>query len=104
MLILGGLGACPPLKISYQEGEFGDILATNIMRACMNFFTKAKLAVLSVNAYCWETVAISEYMVGNESYRYRYSVWIEALVLLSYARPIVRNILCGLMSVYKHKQ
>ena len=28
-------------------------------------------------AYCRETVAISKRKFGNESYQYRYSVWIE---------------------------
>ena len=58
----------------------------------MNSLMKAKVEVLSVSTYCWETVAISKCMVGNESYRYRYTAWIEALALLAYAKPLVCNI------------
>ena len=47
------------------------------MRAWMN----SELAVSVVSAYCWVTVAISERMFGNESYQYRYSVWIEAWLM-----------------------
>ena len=41
----------------------------------------SELAVSIVSAYCWVTVAISERMFGNESYRYRYNVWIEAWLM-----------------------
>ena len=41
----------------------------------------AELAVSSVSTDSWETEAINEGVVGKESYRYRYSVWIEALGL-----------------------
>ena len=47
----------------------------------MNPSMDAELAVSSVTTDSWETEAINEGMVGKESYRYRYSVWIEALAL-----------------------
>ena len=47
------------------------------MRACMIF----KLAVSIVSAYCGQTMAISERMFGKESYRYKYSVWIEVWLM-----------------------
>ena len=40
-----------------------------------------ELAVSIISAYCGETMAISERMFENESYRYRYSVWIEAWLM-----------------------
>ena len=52
----------------------------------------AELAVSSVSTDSWEKEAINEWMVGKESYRYKYSVWIEVLALLAYSRPLVRNI------------
>ena len=58
----------------------------------MNYLMNAELAASSVSAYCWETMAISKHMVWNDSYRYRYTVWIEVLALLAYARPLVRKL------------
>ena len=58
----------------------------------MNALMDAELAVSSVSTDSWETNAINEGMVGKESYRYRYSIWIEWLALAAYARPLVHNI------------
>ena len=54
----------------------------------MNASMDAKLAVSSVSTDSWETEAINKQMVGKESYRYKYSIWIEALALLADARPL----------------
>ena len=52
----------------------------------------AELAVLSFSNNNWETEGINEWMVGKESYWYRYSFWTEALALSAYARLLVHNI------------
>ena len=58
----------------------------------MNASMDAELAVSSVSTDSWEKEAINERMVGKESHRYRYSVWIEVLALSAYSRSLVRNI------------
>ena len=57
----------------------------------MNASMDAELAVLSVSTYSWETEAINQWMVGKESYWYRYSARVEALALSAYAKPLVCN-------------
>ena len=57
----------------------------------MNASMDAELAVSSVSTDSWETEAINKWMVGKESYRCRYSIWIEALALLAYSKPLVCN-------------
>ena len=52
----------------------------------------AELAVSSVSTDSWETEVINELIVGKESYRYRYSIWIDVLALSAYSRLLVRNI------------
>ena len=66
-------------------------MSSRSIQACMNALMDAKLAVLSVSTDSWETEAIKQWMVGKESYWYRYSAWIEALALSAYARPLVCN-------------
>ena len=61
-------------------------MSSQSVQACMNASMDAELAVSSVSADCWETKGISEHMAGHESFQYRYSVWIELLALLAYAR------------------
>ena len=71
----------------------------------MNALMEYELAVSSVNTDSWEREAIKERMVEKESYRYRYSIWIEALALSAYAShkyTIYKMLLCGLIS-HKHK-
>ena len=46
-------------------------------KGCMD----SELVVSTVSACCWETVAISKCMFGSESYRYRYSVWIDTWLM-----------------------
>ena len=58
----------------------------------MNVSMDAKLEVSSVSTDCWETKGISEHMAEHESYQYKYSIWIEVLALLAYARPLLCKI------------
>ena len=68
------------------------IASLRSVQSCMNASMDAELAVLNVSAYCWKKVAIRKHMVGHESYQYRYSIWIEALALMAYARPLIHKI------------
>ena len=46
----------------------------------------------SIKCQQWQLVKQRLLMIGKESYWYRYSIWIEALTLSPYARPLVCKI------------
>ena len=58
----------------------------------MNASMDAELATSSVSVDCWEIKGISDCMAGQETYQYRFSIWIEVLVLLAYATLLLHKI------------
>ena len=71
------------------------IVSSQNVQACMNALMDVELVVLSVSTDSWETEAINKGMVGKESYRYRYSVWIETLAFVGLCNAFrTQDIMC----------